>query len=175
MPHGPSLILFFLFKHEIIPVICGTFGLLRAGSGSLFSVTLVLLSGLLCPSTVFVDNAVVAFRERKVNKISKILQSGATIGSLRSSSLIVMSRKFGGSAGGGKSSSGLKFQRQEPKFLREIKQQVGYKDSKEDLRNKVTTNWIMERKILEILSLLIFVSILVPVFFRGRRRWSTIG
>lgn len=48
-----------------------------------------------------------------------------------------MSRKFGGSAGGSKASSGLQFQKQEPKFLRELKQKVGYKDTKSDIRNKV--------------------------------------
>ena len=44
----------------------------------------------------------------------------------------------GGSAGGGKR-GGVQFARpQEPSFLRKLKEQVGYKDPKEDLNAKVT-------------------------------------
>ena len=44
----------------------------------------------------------------------------------------------GGSAGGGKRGV-VQFARpQEPSFLRKLKEQVGYKDPKEDLNAKVT-------------------------------------
>ena len=45
---------------------------------------------------------------------------------------------FGGSAGGGKSSSNLKFHRQEPSFLRKMKEQVGYREHKHQLQDKVS-------------------------------------
>ncbi len=45
-------------------------------------------------------------------------------------------RSFGGSAGGGKKGSGVKFVRQEPAFLKRMKAAAGYKEPEEDLEAK---------------------------------------
>jgi len=49
-------------------------------------------------------------------------------------------RGHGGSAGGGKRGSGLKFVRQEPAFLRRMKEEVGYREHSAQLRDKVSAN-----------------------------------
>ena len=58
-----------------------------------------------------------------------------------------MSRKFGGSVGGGKGGpgGGLKFQRPEPSFIQKIKAQVGYKDTEASLQDKVKVTNILSR------------------------------
>lgn len=50
-------------------------------------------------------------------------------------------RTFGGTAGGGRGGpkGNLRFQKNEPKFLRELKAQLGYKEAVPDISDKVCT------------------------------------